>query len=246
MLCGDLAVFLNFDITSFAVPAWVYALEAAVGLTAPLLAAAYPVWKGCGISVREALTDVGVGPSGFGASAFDRQLARVGGQARPLLLAIRNGFRRRTRLVLTLLTLATGGVFFLSALNLRGSLVRTLDGLFDSMKFDLIVTLGQLYPVEKIERAARNTPGVVGVEGWITSEGSLASPEDPHSGGAPGLSFTLVALPTPTAMLAMEIVEGRDLVAGDTNALVMNSQLAAKGRSSRSGTRSACAWATDR
>ena len=78
VLAGALAVFLNFDITSFAVPFWVYALEGGVGLTAPLLAAAHPVWRGSGIPVREALTDVGAGPSGFGASAFDRQLARVG------------------------------------------------------------------------------------------------------------------------------------------------------------------------
>lgn len=244
VLAGALAVFLNFDITSFAVPLWVYLLEAAVGLVAPLLAAAYPAWKGSGISVREALTDVGVGSGGFGASAFDRRLARVGGQARPLLLAIRNSFRRRTRLVLTLLTLATGGVFFLSALNLRGSLVHTLDGFFDSMKFDLIVSFGQLHPFETIERAARKTPGVVGVEGWITSEGSLVNAEGPpidpaaahsaenaggHSGEVPGVTFTLVALPAPTTVLAMEIVEGRGLLPGDTNALVMNSRLADKG-----------------
>jgi putative ABC transport system permease protein len=38
-----------------------------------------------------------------------------------------------------------------------------------------------------------------------------------------------VALPVPTAMLAMEIVEGRGLQTSDTNALVMNSRLADKG-----------------
>ena len=238
------AVFLNFDVTSFAVPLWVYLLEAAVGVVVPLLAAAYPVWRASGISVREALADVGVSQSGFGASAFDRGLAGMGGRGRPLLLAIRNNFRRRTRLALTLLTLATGGVFFLSALNVRGSLVRTLDGFFDSMKFDLIVRFAEPYRFEKIERAARRTPGVLGVEGWITSEASLgepgAPPVDPAtvhspgnaggpSGEAPGLSFTLVALPAPTTMLAMDIVEGRALGPDDTNALVVNSQLAVKG-----------------
>jgi putative ABC transport system permease protein len=232
-----MAVFLNFDVTSFAAPLWVYLLEGAVGLLVPLLAAAYPVWRGSGISVREALTDVGVSQSGFGASAFDRRLAGVSGLGRPLLLAVRNSFRRRARLVLTLVTLATGGVFFLSALNVRGSLVRTLDSFFDSMKFDLIVSFGQRYPFERIDRAVRTIPGVLGVEGWITSEGRLVNPEeapiDPATahpaGGAPGVSFTLVALPVPTTMLAMKIVEGRGLGPGDTNALVMNGRLSDKG-----------------
>jgi putative ABC transport system permease protein len=245
VLGGKLAVFLNFDIRSFAVPSWVYLLEALAGLVVPLLAAAYPVWKGSGLSVREALVDVGVGQSGFGASGFDRRLAGLRGLGRPFLLALRNSFRRRTRLALTLVTLATGGVFFLSALNVRASLVRTLDRSFDSMKFDLIVSFGQAYPFEKIERAALQTAGVVGVEGWIVTAASLVSPEDPPvgaaldsgaartGGGHPSASleptFPLVALPAPSTVLAMEIVEGRGLRPDDTNALVLNSQLAAKG-----------------
>ena len=40
-LCRDMAVFLNFDINSFAVPIWVYLLVALVGLIVPLLAAAF-------------------------------------------------------------------------------------------------------------------------------------------------------------------------------------------------------------
>ncbi|MEO8433208.1 MAG: ABC transporter permease, partial [Acidobacteriota bacterium] len=47
-LCRSMAVFLNFDVTSFAVPLRVYLLVAAVGLLVPILAAAWPVWKGSG------------------------------------------------------------------------------------------------------------------------------------------------------------------------------------------------------
>ncbi|MFN0107541.1 MAG: ABC transporter permease, partial [Blastocatellia bacterium] len=94
-LCRYMAFFLNFDINSFAVPLWVYLLVAVVGVIAPLLAAAVPVWKGSGISVREALADFGVGQHAFGNSRLDRALAGVGGMTRPLLLAVRNSFRRR-------------------------------------------------------------------------------------------------------------------------------------------------------
>ena len=134
VLCRYLAVFLNFDVASFAVPAWVYLLEALVGLLVPLLAAAYPVARGTRIPVREALDDYGVAQDAFGTTAFDRALASLSGTARPLLLSLRNAFRRRARLALTLVTLSAAGVFFMSALNVRASLVRTIDRLFDSVE----------------------------------------------------------------------------------------------------------------
>src|ERR1700723_8470 len=65
-LCRTLAALLNFDIASFAAPAWVYLLAAAAGWAVPLLAAAYPVWKGSRIPVRLALGDFGASTDGFG------------------------------------------------------------------------------------------------------------------------------------------------------------------------------------
>ena len=105
--------------------------------------------RGAGIPVREALADFGVSQSTFGAGALDRALAGVGGTTRPVLLAIRNGFRRRARLALTVLTLSAGGVFFMAALNVRASLVRTLDRLFRTKKFDLSVSFGSMVSVRE-------------------------------------------------------------------------------------------------
>ncbi|MBP6823940.1 MAG: FtsX-like permease family protein, partial [Acidobacteria bacterium] len=239
-LCRYLAVFLNFDINSFAVPLWVYLLVAVTGIIAPLAAAAYPVWKGSGISVREALADFGVGQHAFGNSRLDRALAGVGGMTRPLLLAIRNSFRRRARLALTLLTLAAGGLFFMSALNVRASLIYSLDRLFDTRKFDLGVNLGAMQPFEKVERAARKTPGVVTVEGWIYTQASLVAKSDSasvsgdhagagglHGAGAPpSNSFTVIGLPDSNTMLKLDILEGRALQPGETDTIVLNSTLA--------------------
>ena len=81
-----MAMFLNFDINSFAVPVWVYLLVAIVGIAAPLIAAAYPVWRGTATPVRVALTDFGLSQTTFGASAFDRALARIGGTFSPIVL----------------------------------------------------------------------------------------------------------------------------------------------------------------
>lgn len=216
-LCQYMAVFLNFNIDSFAVPGWVYLLVAVVGVAAPLAAAAFPVWRGSGAPVRVALADVGLAQTSFGASWFDRALARIGGTFRPLLLAIRNSFRRRARLVLTLATLAAGGLFFLSALNVRASMINTLDRMFATRKFDLTVTLREVYDDEKLQHAVRDTPGIKHAEGWLTTEGSLGDER-----------FGVVALPTDTQLLEPVIIEGRGLLAGDTDAIVVNNALAGR------------------
>jgi putative ABC transport system permease protein len=216
-LCRYMAVFLNFDINSFAVPAWVYLLVAVVGLAAPLIAAAYPVWSGTAAPVRVALSDFGLSQTTFGATRFDRALARIGGTFSLVMFAIRNSFRRRARLVLTLLTLAAGGLFFLSALNVRASMVNTLDHMFAARKFDLTVSFANPYEFEKIQKAIANTPGVTRAEGWFTGEGSRGERR-----------FGIVALPADTQLQDFEIVAGRKLTPQDSNAIVINSALAGR------------------
>jgi putative ABC transport system permease protein len=240
-LCRYMAMFLNFDINSFAVPVWVYLLVAVIGVAAPLIAAAYPVWSGTAAPVRVALSDFGLSQTTFGASAFDRALARIGGTFSLVVFAIRNSFRRRARLVLTLLTLAAGGLFFLSALNVRSSMINTLDRMFAARKSDLSVSLAAPYEEEKIEKAIRMTPGITRFEGWFGTEAAMAEPATPsgptdaHSGG--GLHggdgsevnrFNVIALPAETQLLDFDIIEGRALAPGDTDAIVVNNALAGR------------------
>ncbi|HEU5459396.1 MAG TPA: FtsX-like permease family protein [Pyrinomonadaceae bacterium] len=238
-LCRYMALFLNFDINSFAVPAWVYLLVAVVGLAAPLVAAAYPIWSGTKAPVRVALSDFGLSQTTFGASRFDRALARIGGTFRLIVFAIRNSFRRRARLVLTILTLTAGGLFFLTALNVRASMVNTLDRMFAARNYDLSVSLANPYELTKIDEAIRSTPGIRHVEGWFMTEASIVSDnsanagQDPnanasglHGGGSHDKSFTVVALPPETELLKLDIIQGRNLVPGDTDAIVINNSLA--------------------
>src|SRR5215203_3045231 len=242
-LCRYMAMFLNFDINSFAVPIWVYLLVALVGFVAPLIAAAYPVWRGTATPVRLALSDFGLSQTTFGASRFDRALTRIGGTFRLVAFAVRNSFRRRARLVLTLLTLAAGGVFFLTALNVRASLINTLDQMFDARKFDVSISFASPYEMDKLQRAIDNTMGVVRAEGWFITEASVVSQtantaEDAHTdeGGLHSASssevnrFNVVALPPETQLLDFDLIEGRRLQPGDTDAIVINNALAGRER----------------
>lgn len=230
VLSRYLAGFLNFDIDSFAVPLWVWLLVILAGLLVPLLAAARAVWKCSRVSVHRALTDAGMPAGGFGETAFDRVVAAWDGASRPLLLALRNGFRHRGRLLRTLITLALGGLFFMTALNVRESLSAALDRLFDSKHYDLTAALDKPSPVADIERAIANTRGIVRAEGWITTQatlaGDVASATDSVEPEMDRDRVDMIALPAGTGLLKFNIISGRDLQAGDTNALVVNNTLA--------------------
>jgi putative ABC transport system permease protein len=223
-LCRYMAIFLNFDINSFAVPVGVYLLVALIGIVAPLIAAAYPVWRGTATPVRVALSDFGLSQASFGASAFDRALARIGGTVSLIAFAIRNSFRRRARLALTLLTLAAGGLFFLSALNIRASMVNTLDHMFAARKADLSVGFAKLYEFEIIQKAVDKTPGVKRAEGWFQAEGTVGDRR-----------FAVIALPPDTQLLDFDIIEGRKLTPQDRDAIVINNALAGRDPKMRVG-----------
>jgi putative ABC transport system permease protein len=243
VLCRSMATFLNFDVESFAAPVWVYLAAAAVGIGIPLLSAIYPIVRGTRVTVLDALNDLGIPPS-FGGNRLERGIADLGGAARPVRLAIRNVLRRRARIAGTVVTLGLGGLFFMTGLNVRASLVRTLDQLFGSRKFDLSVGLAGMYPWEKVERASRQTPGVRQVEGWIAMEASIieaahasgvaaraeAAPQRvPHGNAESGAErFSVLALPDDERMLGLEIVAGRGLAPGEAASIVVNTALAGK------------------
>jgi putative ABC transport system permease protein len=233
-LCGSLAVFLNFDIASFAIPLWVFVTAGAVGLLVPLMSAAVPVWQSTAVTIREALHHYGVAQRSFGATRFDRALARIGGLTRPMLLSIRNSFRRRGRLAMTLATLTIGGIFFMTARNVRASMIQTLDALFATKHYDLAVAFRSMVPASDVQRAIARTPGIISGEGWIVTEGGLASgathvpSSSTHGAGPSGDGFPIFAMPAGSKYQTFAIIDGRPLRNGDVDVLVANTSLAAK------------------
>src|SRR5262249_35563915 len=89
------ASLLNFDPLGGGVPPHVLGLEVAAGLLIPLLAALWPVFAGTRITVREALSGYSLGKGRYGRSRLDRLMGRIRFLSRPLLLSLRNTFRRK-------------------------------------------------------------------------------------------------------------------------------------------------------
>ncbi len=102
-----MAHLINFDLTNFRIPPYVFALEAAVGLVIPLLAALYPVIAGARVTVREALSSHGLGNGRFGTGFIDRLLvAGFAPDSQPNPHLLRSHGRKRTRMVSSLFFLS--------------------------------------------------------------------------------------------------------------------------------------------
>ena len=146
-----MASFANFQIQSFYLPKEVLLLELAVGLLVPLLAALHPVLTMSRISVREAISTYGLSAPGKRGN-IDRIIEHIRGLPRPLLLSIRNTFRRKLRMTLTLLTLTLASALFISILSVWSSLNRTVQEIFKFYGFDSEIVLKYPYRIERINQ----------------------------------------------------------------------------------------------
>lgn len=213
---GLKAELLNFPLDGVATPVWAVALQLVVGVGLPLAAAALPVRAALRRPVGEALRDIGITREGQalglkrGALAA-RMVPLLGGWARPLLLSIGNAFRRRQRMLLTMLALASGGAVYLGAANLRSAVRGSVDDLFDAQRYQLQVRVGVPTPAARLEALAADVPGIAGAEAWRGLRTSL--------GAEP---LTLLGVPSAGRLLAPHLVEGRWLGDGAAQELVVS------------------------
>jgi putative ABC transport system permease protein len=219
-----IAGFLNFDITTFRLPTEVLVAEIVVGIVVPVLAGLFPIFAGVRVTVREAISEYGLGRGQFGTNVIDRLLLKVQNSrvfrrhlSRPLLLSIRNTFRRKTRLTLTLLTLTLGGAIFITVFSVRASMLGTLDEWLDYFGYDVAVQFERGYRVERIARETHSIPGIVDAETW-----GFYNTRRVRSDGNDSDNIILFAPPADTNLVNPTITEGRWLTTDDENALVVN------------------------
>jgi len=214
---GFAARMLNFEIMDATVPLWTYAVLVLIGLLTPVLSASFPVYKGSRISVRQAITDYGIPTDQTTNSLLSRIFAIFSRLPRPLLLSLRNTFRRQGRIILTLGTLAIGGAMFITALNVGASIKETIRGFQEAMRYDLKVSFTQPVTLNSVETVVRNIPGVTRFEGWSQVRASLI-----YEDGTDGNEFTIMAPTSGTDLLRPRVIKGRMLSSEDREALMVN------------------------
>jgi len=208
--------FLNFNIGPFRIPWITVVLDILVALVIPLLAAVVPIRRGARITIREALSSYGLSAGGFGKGFFDRMLERVQHLPRPLLISLRNTFRRKGRLVMTLSTLTLAGAIFIGVFNVRASFYQAIDKTLGYFLSDVTVDFNRYYRIQRVNQIAESVPGVVQAEGWGGSMASVLS-EDQKS----ETEVYIFAPPAESTLIQPVITSGRWLLPDDKNAVVV-------------------------
>ena len=176
-----MADLLNFNVEGLTIPPKVLALEVAIGLAVPLLAALYPIITAARITPREAMSDFGIASARAGKGKRGSGVGTRLPIARPTLLSLRNTFRRRGRLALTLATLILGGAIFIGVFSVRDSLLHTLDNMFQYTDYDAFLIFRNEHRLGQIEAEALSVPGVAAAEGWRFDNGRRMRPDDTES-----------------------------------------------------------------
>jgi putative ABC transport system permease protein len=215
---GGMAAYLNFDPLPFKAYPSAITQQAIVALLVPLLAALWPVYNSVRITVREAISDYGIGGNGKIKNASVSKGALF--IPRPIRLSLRNVFRRKLRLGLTLFSLVLGGAIFIGVYNLWASFDKTIEDIQGYFLADINVSFGRYYRFEEVETIAESIPGVSSVEGWTEYPGTLISDEE-----AAGTQILFVAPPSTSTLIDPVITAGRWLTTGDENAIVIGNHL---------------------
>jgi len=219
-----LASILNFDVVYQGIPLRALGLQVLVGLLVPLLAALWPVLSGARITIREAISSYGLGKGRFGHGPFDHLLLRVQRwlpfMSRPLIISLRNTFRRKGRLALTMLTLTLGGAIFIAVLSVQVSLNRTLDDAVAANNYHVFVGFDRPYRQDVLLEEARMVAGVAVVETWGGGGVRRVRPQ-----GGVSDDIRLQAPPSDTQMVQPTLLQGRWLLPDDENAVVLTSNV---------------------
>lgn len=215
-----LTSYINFDVRDVSLPPQVILVQIALGLLVPILSAMFPILAGTRITVREAIQNYGLGQNSARPGLLDRLLIYLRGLPRPTLLSVRNTFRRKGRLALTLITLLLSSAIFISVISVYGSLVRTLDEALQYYGFDVAVFFSRTYRIEQIQSEISRVGGITTAETWGALDSRRVRPDGTESD-----SILLIAPPVDTQLIRPKILQGRWLDPEDENAVVVNTDV---------------------
>ena len=226
-LSQSMAYYFNFDLASMDIPMQSIVLQGIVGLALPVIASLVPFISSLRISPAEAMSLYRTGKGRFGTNPVDRMISGRNlwfardFPVRSFLLSLRNTFRSKGRLLLTLITLTLGSATFISVFSVRSSLTSTVDEMMKWFNFDVMITFGRSYRSEELQQLARQLPGVYETDTWQQLTVRRVRPD-----GSEGSMIYMFA-PSPDSKLISSpgLAEGRWLLPSDQNAVVVSSAL---------------------
>jgi putative ABC transport system permease protein len=193
-----------------------------IALLAPLLASLIPITSGARITVREAISTYGLSVR---TSLLDRLLAGLERIPRVMSLTISNTFRRKGRVILTQASLVLSGLIFMMVMSVRDSATYTFtDVLFSILNYNVTFQFEDPERIEHVEQLTLAHPDVKAVEMWALEGPKIRPAGQPESDDDP--DALLFGVPPDTQLYGTQMRAGRWLRPEDTNAAVLNQELA--------------------
>jgi putative ABC transport system permease protein len=210
---------VNTQLQGFRIIPPVVWLQLVIALIVPQAAAIVPIVQGTRVSAVEAMSGYSQAHPPNPNDWVTRILSSIRRLPRPTMLSLRNTFRRKGRLFLTLLTLTLGGAIFIGTFNVQRSLTNYIASIGRYFAADVNLTLKYPYRVAEIEALLLDVPGVGGVEAWTASAGELVMPD-----GSAGEMVRFLAPPAGSPLVDPDPsrLEGRWLIPGDQAAVTLN------------------------
>jgi len=222
---------MNFNLLGYRIVPTAFLVQIAVGLLVPLIAGLAPVMNGSRITVLRALSgdlaedEVQFKDGEMRLSWFDwaqvkvtRLLAARGIHIpRPFVISLRNTFRRKSRLALTLFTLTMGGAIFISVFNVRSTLHSYIGEIGKYFRADVTLDFDNPYRLDEVNQFVSQTPGVTHVEGWQFVNAEVLGTE-----GEVLENLNILAPPSSTELVKPLLVSGRFISATDVRKLAIS------------------------
>ncbi len=223
---------LNFNILGYRIVPFAFVVQVLVGMLVPLVAGLAPVVGGSRVTVLKAISGEGARVEGGRLKGSPTRVTR--GEAiqtriaillakrglhipRPLLISMRNTFRRRSRLLLTLFTLTMGGAIFIAVFNVRVTLHDYIGAISRYFVADVSLDFDAPYRLREVEQTAMQVEGVVDVEGWQFVSGELLD-----ENGDVLENINLFGPPADSKLIEPILVQGRWIRADDVRRLAIS------------------------
>lgn len=219
-LAGYVGEQLNFNVQGYRVASLALLLQVAISLLVPLGAGLAPVISGAHVTVQRAISGYDPGQARRRKGLVDRALARIKFLSRPYLISLRNTFRRKGRLALTLFTLTMGGAIFIAVFNVQAGLENYIGQIGRYFLADVSLSFDRPYRINEIRRQALAIPGVRDLEGWAFVSGDALYPD-----GSLAEGVQILAPPAGSKLVEPVMREGRWLQAADTRGVAVSETL---------------------
>jgi len=207
---------VNFDLQGYRqVPLAIF-LQIMIAAIVPQAAGFIPILHGSTLSIQEAFNGMTLIKGDTKSNGMDFLINRLH-LPRPLLLSLRNTFRHKARLSLTLVTLTLGGAIFIATFSVQTSMKAYIHSISKYFVADLNLSMDRLYRIEDVEQMIRAFPDVKDVEAWAGARAELLKEND-----KPGESVSLLGPPPNSPLIEPVILQGRWIAPNDQNAIVLN------------------------